>query len=298
MKSPASHRLTVFLLCIAAQVQLWAAPALVIDDRILRSIEEAKTPELSAEVQTLIAGLPQIKDILAKENTDIIEEERYAKERIAALQEAGEAPLQATTNALAEATGIVVVLGNSLPPAPTVVKGMLSCICVDKTRGLFLTAAHPFQQAGDLDRVMIIGRDGRIAGIARVLLRSTGSDLVLFTTRQEFTGEVAGIGKAPLVGDQLWVSGSVPGAVFLQLGAKVARAAIPDYGMFGRSRAKWFDLDRGFPSGLSGSGVFDTTGRLVGIAMRNISVTSHGSVGATLDLGRSIELYPLLSELR
>lgn len=298
MKSTALYRLTVLLLCIAAQAQLWAEPALMIDDKILRSIEEAKTPELSAKVQSLIAGLPQIKDILAKADTDIVEEARYAKERLAALQEAGEAPLQAATTALAEATGIVVVLGNSLPPAPASVKGMLSCICVDKAKGLFLTAAHPFQQAGELDRVMIIGRDGRIAGIARVLLRSTASDIVLFTTRQEFTGEVAGIGKAPLVGDQLWVSGSVPGAVFLQLGGRVARASIPNYEMFGRSRAKWFDLDRGFPGGLSGGGVFDTTGRLVGVAMRNLSVTSPDAVGATLDLGRSIELYPLLSELR
>jgi hypothetical protein len=100
------------------------------------------------------------------------------------------------------------------------------------------------------------------------------------------------------VGDQLWVSGNVPGAVFLQLGAKVARAAIPNYEMFGRSSAKWFDLDRGFPGGLSGGGVFDAKGRLVGVAMRNLSVTSPQAAGATLELGRSIELYRMLSELR
>jgi S1-C subfamily serine protease len=86
--------------------------------------------------------------------------------------------------------------------------------------------------------------------------------------------------------------------VFFQLGAGVARASIPDWKMLGRLRAKSFDLDRGFPNGLSGGGVFNAAGELVGIATRNISVNSHGAGGAGLQLGRAVEVVPVLEELR
>lgn len=68
--------------------------------------------------------------------------------------------------------------------------------------------------------------------------------------------------------------------------------------MLGRLRAKSFDVDRGFPSGLSGEGVFNITGELVGIATRNISVSSHGEGGAALQLERSVEVFALAEELQ
>jgi S1-C subfamily serine protease len=68
--------------------------------------------------------------------------------------------------------------------------------------------------------------------------------------------------------------------------------------MLGRLRAKSFDVDRGFPNGLSGGGVFNAAGELVGIAERNIAVSSHGSGGAALQMGRAVEVFPLIEDMR
>jgi S1-C subfamily serine protease len=72
---------------------------------------------------------------------------------------------------------------------------------------------------------------------------------------------------------------------------------IPDWKMLGRLRAKRFDVDRGFPNGLSGGGVFNASGELTGIATSNISVSSHGEGGAALQMGRSVEVLPLIEDL-
>lgn len=294
MTPTTSHILVIFALWLVAQTG--AADPLIIDDKILRSIEEAKDPVFSQEVQEIIMGLPPIREILAKGDTDIIEEVRIAKERLSHLKEAAMETSQPQQSNFLEATGIVLLLTKDKGSAR--VKGALSCVCLDKARGLFVTALHPFEQSDDSDCAIVVGPDGRIAGVARVLMRNAPADFVLFTTRQAYAGEISGIGNPPHVGDLVWVSGSCPGATFFQLSARVARAPIPNLEMFGRLRAKWFDLDKGFPSGISGGGVFDTQGHLVGLAMRNISVTSHETGGAPLNLGRAIEMLPLTAELR
>lgn len=294
MTSRTSPILAVFALGLVAQI--CAANPLNVDDKILRSIEEAKDPVFSLEIQEMILGLPPLQEILAKGDTDITEEIKLAKERLSRLKEAAMEPSLPQQSNFLEATGIVLLLAKDKGSAR--VKGALSCVCLDKARGIFVTALHPFQQSDDSDSAIVIGPDGRIAGVTRVLLRNAPADFVLFTTRQAYSGEISGIGNPPRVGDLVWVSGSCPGATFFQFSARVARASIPNFEMFGRLRAKWFDLDKGFPSGISGGGVFDTQGRLVGLAMRNIAVTSHETGGAPLNLGRAIEMLPLIDELR
>jgi hypothetical protein len=273
-----------------------AAEPVLLDRGILESVDSAKEPVFSDELRGFIQRLPPVERIMAKGDSDVVEEARFAKTRIAALLEPGQNTSAEERAPLPEATGVVLVLSHT-EGAPKV-KGALSCVCIDKQAGLFLTALHPFQEADLADCAVILGLDGSVSGVARTLLRKTEADVVLLTTRSPFPGQVRGLGLPPKTGEPLWVCGSCPGAVFFQLGAGVARASIPDWKMLRRLRAKSFDVDRGFPNGLSGGGVFNAAGELVGIATRNIAVSSHGAGGSGLQLGRAVEVVPVLEELR
>ena len=279
-----------FAPCLQAAETPW------VDRQLLESIDAAKEPIFSKELQALISSLPSVEEIMGKDDVDIAKEAHAAKERVSALLQAGQARGEGAGGELSSATGIILMLSKS-DDAPKV-KGALSCICLDKRTGLFLTALHPFQGADRSERAIIVGPDGSVSGVARTLLRKTEMDAVVITTRLPFPGEVQGVGKPPTIGQPLWVCGSCPGAVFYQLAASTARAGIPNWSVFGRSKTKWFDVDRGFPNGLSGGAVFAAGGNLVGVVARNIALSSHGPGGAALQLGRAVEAYPLLEEMR
>lgn len=267
-----------------------------VDFGILESVDAAKEPVFSQRLQAFISELPTIARIFTKGDADILEEVHHAKRRISALLETGKASSTEEVRQLSDATGILLVLSRT--KGAIRVKGALSAVCIDKQAGLFLTALHPFQEADPSDCALIIGPDGSLSGIARTLLRKTETDAVLITTRLPFPGQVRSVAKPPKTGEPLRICGSCPGAVFFQLGANTARTGIFNWQVFGRSHAKWFDVDRGFPSGLSGGGVFNASGELIGIATRNLSISSHSTGGAMLEMGRAVEAYPLLQELR
>ncbi len=267
----------------------------LVDLGVLEAVDAAREPVFSEKLQSFILGLPSVEQIMAKGDSDIVEEVRFARARIDALREPGQSPAVGG-GGLSEATGVVLVLSHT--QGALKVKGALSCVCIDRQSGLFLTALHPFQEADRGDCAVILGRDGSVSGVARTLLRKTEADIVLLTTRSIFTGQVRRLGEPPTAGEMLWVCGSCPGAAFFQLGAHAARVSLPNWHMLGRLRAKCFDLDRGFPNGLSGGGVFNSAGELVGIATRNIAVSSHGTGGAALQFGRAVEIVPVVEELR
>jgi hypothetical protein len=286
----------VWALCLGAAPFSRAAEPTLMERSILDSVDAAKEPIFSEQIRSFINRLPPVERIMAKEDSDLVEEARFARGRIAALLNPEQNPSISKGEPLPEATGIVLVISQT--KGEPKVKGALSCVCIDKNVGLFLTALHPFQEADLADCVVIVGIDGSISGVARTLLRKTEADVVLLTTRARFPGQVKGVGRPPKTGEPLWVSGSCPGAVFFQLGTSAARTSIPNWKMLGRLRAKSFDVDRGFPNGLSGGGVFNAAGELVGIAERNIAVSSHGSGGAALQMGRAVEVFPLIEDMR
>ena len=289
------HSFWVGALCLlTADLSRGAEPTLM-ELGILESVDSAKAPVFSEELLAFIKRLPPVEQIMAKGDSDIVEEVRLAKARLAALVQPGRNPSAGDGAPIAESTGIILMLSQS--DGQVTVKGALSCVCIDKEKGLFLTALHPFQQADLGDCAVILGNDGSVSGVARALLRKTEADIVLITSRSAFPKQVRGLAPPPKLGEPLWVSGSCPGATFFQLGASAARVNIPDWKMLGRLRAKRFDVDRGFPNGLSGGGVFNAKGELVGIATSNISVSSHGEGGAALQMGRSVEVLPLIEDL-
>jgi S1-C subfamily serine protease len=290
------HKILAGALCLATTNLSTANEPIFMDRDLLESIDSAKEPVFSKDLLAFIKRLPRVEQIMAKRDGDIVEEARLAKARLAALLQPGQNLPPGEAVPLAESTGIILMLSQSEGQAK--VKGALSCVCIDKEKGLFLTALHPFQQADLADCAVIVGHDGSISGVARTLLRKTEADIVLITTRSPFPQQVRGLAPPPKIGEPLWVSGSCPGVAFFQLGASAARVNIPDWKMLGRLRAKSFDVDRGFPNGLSGGGVFTATGELAGITTRNISVSSHGEGGAALQLGRSVEVFPLAEELQ
>ncbi len=266
------------------------------DRSILESVEAAREPVFSDELQGFIQRLPTVERIMAKGSSDVVEDARFARTRIAALMEPEQNSLAGERTPLPDATGVLLVLSQA--QGVPKVKGALSCVCIDKQAGLFLTALHPFQEADLGDCAVILGLDGSVSGVARAVLRKTEADVLLLATQSPFPGQVRGFGLPPKTGESLWVCGSCPGVVFFQLGASVARAGIPHWNMLGRLRAKSFDVDRGFPNGLSGGGVFNAAGELVGIATRNITVGSHGAGGSGLQLGRAVEVFAVLEEMR
>lgn len=283
-------------LYLGAVVVSRAAEPALLDRSILDSVDAAKEPVLSDPIRAFIKRLPPVERIMAKDDSDVVEEARLARIRIAALLKPEQNAPAGEGDWLPEATGVVLVLSQT--KGESKVKGALSCVCIDKQAGLFLTALHPFQEADLADCAVILGVDGSVSGVARTILRKTEADVVLITTRSSFPGQVRAAGRPPKAGAPLWVAGSCPGAVFFQLGASAARTSISNWKMLGRMRAKSFDVDRGFPNGLSGGGVFNAAGELVGVAARNIGVTSHGTGGAVLQMGRAVEVFPLLEEMR
>jgi hypothetical protein len=290
------HSLLLGYFCLATAHLAGGYEPIFMDRSILESIDSAKEPVFSKDLLAFIKRLPPVEQIMAKGDSDITEEVRLAKARLAALLQPGQNLSAGDLAPLVESTGVILILSQS--EGETKVKGSLSCVCIDKDKGLFLTALHPFQQADLADYAVILGHDGSISGVARTLLRKTEADIVLITTRSPFPQQVRSIAPRPKLGERLWVSGSCPGAAFFQLGASAARVNIPDWKTLGRLRAKSFDVDRGFPNGLSGGGVFNATGELAGIATKNISISSHGTGGAALQMGRSVEVLPLLEELQ
>ncbi len=289
------HSFLVGALCLLTADLSRATEPILIDLGILESVDSAKVPVFSEELLAFIKRLPPVEQIMAKGDSDIVEEVRLAKASLAALLQPGRNLSAGDGAPIAESTGIILMLSQSDGQAK--VTGALSCVCIDKEKGLFLTALHPFQQADLGDCAVILGHDGSVSGVARALFRKTEADIVLITSRSAFPNQVRGLAPPPKLGEPLWVSGSCPGAAFFQLGASAARVNIPDWKMLGRLRAKRFDVDRGFPNGLSGGGVFNASGELTGIATSNISVSSHGHGGAALQMGRSVEVLPLIEDL-